>query len=77
MFLDTGKDTLSVHDIYEEQGGMTASTPHPRAPVHFPLVENICIIYNSIPIYQKSEIKSPQSWGGHSGKEKWGKWGRG
>ena len=71
MFLDTGKDTLSVHDIYEEQGGMMASTPHPRASVHFPLVENICIIYITVYLYiKKSEIKSPQSWGGHSGKEK-------
>jgi hypothetical protein len=49
---------------------MMASIPHPRAPAHFPLVENICIIYNNMSIYQKSEIKSPESWGGHSGKEK-------
>jgi len=53
VFLDPGKVTLSVHDMYEGQEGMMASTPHPRAPVQFPLVENICIIYNNIPIYQK------------------------
>ena len=63
MFLDPGKDTLSVHDIYEEQGGMMASTPHPRAPVHFPLVENICIRYNNIPIYQKKRNKISEELG--------------
>jgi len=70
VFLDPGKVILSVYDMYEGQGGMMASTPHPRAPVHFPLVENICIIYNNIHICQKSEIKTLESWGGHSGKEK-------
>jgi hypothetical protein len=37
---------------------MVASTPHLRAPVHFPLVENISIIYNNIPIYQKNLLRA-------------------
>ena len=49
---------------------MVAPTPHPGTLVHFPLVENISIIYVNTSIYQKSERKSPESWGGHSGKEK-------
>jgi hypothetical protein len=53
-------------------GGMVAPTPHTGPPVHCPLVENICIIYNNMSIYQKSKRTSPasESWGGHSDKEK-------
>jgi len=32
---------------------MVAPTPHPGALVHYPLVENISIIYNNMSIYQK------------------------
>ena len=32
---------------------MVAPTPHPGALVHFPLVENISIIYVNTSIYQK------------------------
>jgi len=41
---------LSVHEICEGYGGMVAPTPHPEAPVHFSLVENISINLMNIPI---------------------------
>ena len=31
MFLDPGKDTLSVHDIYEDQRGMSVEFPQSQA----------------------------------------------
>jgi hypothetical protein len=42
-FCDQETSILSVHEVYEGQGGMVVATPHPEAPVHFSLVENISI----------------------------------
>jgi hypothetical protein len=47
-------------------------------PQYISLWSKIFVLYIIICLYiYKSEIKSPESWGRHSGKEKWGKWGRG
>ena len=49
-FLDRGMSTLSVHEVCKGYGGMVVPTPHPEAPVHFSMVENIPINLMNIPI---------------------------
>ena len=49
-FLDQGMSTLSVHEVCKGYEGMVVPTPHPKAPVHFSLVENISINLMNITI---------------------------